>query len=262
MLEAFIAFFNQCISLLKKSAAVAFGLGIWFCLLSYHPEALTSSLQHKVSAGVSTQQATESTPNWGLSAQSPAEPESVLQRVLAFLFTKEPSRQELLPSKTSQGLAPVPMAPVPLSASESQWKSNTSEFAVVPMSNQPKALFVKAFVNNNSLGHFVLDTGATYMSISRDMAEELHLDLKHSAHVPITTANGTIEVPKVVLKSVKVNGLEARNIEATVMDFKTSSNFSGLLGLSFINRFRLTLDPAKGQMTFEPVQGIQTANAS
>jgi clan AA aspartic protease (TIGR02281 family) len=166
--------------------------------------------------------------------------------------------QALLP-EPKKATAALSTAPVPEALTESVATLGPAlkeTFAVVPMSNQPKALFIKANINNLSLGHFVLDTGATYMSISKDMAEELGLDLKHTAKVPITTANGTIEVPKVILRSVKVNGLEAKNVEATVMDFKSSSSFSGLLGLSFINRFRLTLDPGKGQMVFEPIASV------
>jgi clan AA aspartic protease (TIGR02281 family) len=129
--------------------------------------------------------------------------------------------------------------------------------AIVPMDLQPKALFVTAHINNRQDGHFILDTGATYMSISQEMAEELGIDLSRTEMVPITTANGKIEVPKVILKSVKVNGLEAKDVEATVMNFKKDASFSGLLGLSFINQFKLTIDPNKGQLLFEPLQTSQ-----
>lgn len=129
--------------------------------------------------------------------------------------------------------------------------------AVVPMELQPKALFVTANINNRQEGHFILDTGATYMSISKEMAEELGIDLSRTEMVPITTANGKIEVPKVILKSVKVNGLEAKNVEATVMNFKKDASFSGLLGLSFINQFKLTIDPNQGHLLFEPLKTSQ-----
>jgi clan AA aspartic protease (TIGR02281 family) len=136
-------------------------------------------------------------------------------------------------------------------------KDKLISMAVVPIELEPKALFVEALVNNQEKGHFILDTGATYMSISKDMAEGMHLDLAHADKVPITTANGRIEVPKVVLSTVNVNGIEAHNVEATVMNFRKEASFSGLLGLSFINQFKLTIDPAKGQMMFEPLETAQ-----
>ena len=85
------------------------------------------------------------------------------------------------------------------------------------------------------------------------MARQLGLDLEHSEKIAITTANGELDVPKVRLKTVAVNGIEAANVEATVMDFGEGNSFAGLLGLSFIQHFKLTLDPKNGQMIFEPI---------
>jgi clan AA aspartic protease (TIGR02281 family) len=129
-----------------------------------------------------------------------------------------------------------------------------SSFTTVPMSFEPKALFVKVNVNDRSSGHFILDTGATYTTISRKMAEDLGLDLRNSETISITTANGDLQVPKVRLKTVKVNNIQASDVEATVMDFENNASFSGLLGLSFIQHFKLTLDPQNGQMRFEPIR--------
>jgi clan AA aspartic protease (TIGR02281 family) len=126
-------------------------------------------------------------------------------------------------------------------------------FASVPMALKPKALFIQVKVNDMASGHFILDTGATYTTISKRMARQLGLDLANSEKIAITTANGELAVPKVKLKTVSVNGIEARNVEATVMDFGEGNSFAGLLGLSFIQHFKLTLDPKNGQMTFEPI---------
>jgi len=121
------------------------------------------------------------------------------------------------------------------------------------MSLKPKALFIQVKINDKATGHFILDTGATYTTISRRMARQLGLDLEHSEKIAITTANGELDVPKVKLKSVSVNGIEASDVEATVMDFGEGNSFAGLLGLSFIQHFKLTLDPKNGQMIFEPI---------
>jgi clan AA aspartic protease (TIGR02281 family) len=149
-------------------------------------------------------------------------------------------------------LADMPTEPSPLKPASI--KSNTRAFTTVPMSLEPKALFVKVNVNDRSSGHFILDTGATYTSISRRMAQELGFDLNETETISITTANGELQVPKVRLKTVKVNNIEASDVEATVMDFEENASFSGLLGLSFIQHFKLTLDPQNGQMRFEPLR--------
>ena len=123
----------------------------------------------------------------------------------------------------------------------------------VPLKNSKNALVVDAFIHqegNQEDGVFIIDTGATYTSISRDMAERLGIDLTHCETVFITTANGRIEVPKVTLQKLNVNGLEAYNVEATVIPLRKESSFSGLLGLSFIRQFVLTIDPQANQLIF------------
>jgi clan AA aspartic protease (TIGR02281 family) len=123
----------------------------------------------------------------------------------------------------------------------------------VPLKSSKNALIVDAEIqqeSHRSNGVFIIDTGATYTSISRDMAEQLGIDLTHCGTVYITTANGRIEVPKVTLQKLNVNGLEAQNVEATVIPLRKDSSFSGLLGLSFIRQFVLTIDPQANQLIF------------
>lgn len=244
----------------KNVSVVALGCCLWFVLFSYHPNqvgALLPELRTELTPVLDNFQFKTVT-SGELARTQEFREQGFWSKLFGGTHSTLPEPKELKKATaalSSASSAPVPEAFPPVSNASGTGTSTTTNegFAIVPMSTQPKALFIKANINNVSLGHFVLDTGATYMSISRDMAEELGLDLRHTSKVPITTANGTIEVPKVILKSVKVNGLEARNVEATVMDFKSTSSFSGLLGLSFISRFRLTLDPMKGQMVFEPV---------
>jgi clan AA aspartic protease (TIGR02281 family) len=134
------------------------------------------------------------------------------------------------------------------------------EVSIVPLKKNTQALMLEATLNNQAIGTFILDTGATYTSISREMAEALNLDLENAPKVRITTANGRIEVPKVVIEKLNVNGLEAHNVEATVIDIRKGSSFSGLLGLSFIKKFKLTIDPQAGQLIFQEADPVAVAN--
>jgi aspartyl protease family protein len=135
----------------------------------------------------------------------------------------------------------------------SVYRGSAAQFAV-PLRNSRNALMVDATLSgsqNKATGVFIIDTGATYTSISQEMAEQLGLDLENCEKVHITTANGRIEVPKVVIETLNVNGLEAHNVEATVIQVRHGSSFSGLLGLSFIRQFVLTIDPQGGQLIFQ-----------
>lgn len=128
----------------------------------------------------------------------------------------------------------------------------SARMAILPLNTEDKAILVDVAMSGKEevYGSFILDTGATYTSITREMARKMGLDAKRGATISITTANGKIEVPKVIIPKVSVNGLEARNVEAVVVDLNTGSQFSGMLGLSFIRHFQVTIDHAAGRLIF------------
>lgn len=122
------------------------------------------------------------------------------------------------------------------------------------LKNTQNALMVDAVLSHEgqkSGGAFILDTGATYTSISQQMAQQLGLDLSDCEKVLITTANGRIEVPKIVIQSLEVNGIRAHNVEVTVIPVRAGASFSGLLGLSFMRQFVVTIDPQAGHLIFQ-----------
>ncbi|HEY9687990.1 MAG TPA: retropepsin-like aspartic protease [Coleofasciculaceae cyanobacterium] len=138
-------------------------------------------------------------------------------------------------------------------ASPAVYRGSVTKIAV-PLKNSRNALMVDATLHNRDAhvgGTFIIDTGATYTSISQELAEKLGIDLSHCETVRITTANGRIDVPKVMIETLNVNGLEAHNVEATVIPVRHGSSFSGLIGLSFIRQFVLTIDPQGGQLIFQ-----------
>lgn len=127
---------------------------------------------------------------------------------------------------------------------------------IVPLKHTKNALMVEATLINAKtgkrvMGTFILDTGATYTSISEEMAQALGLDTNGGEKVRITTANGRIDVNKVVIDKVQMEGVEAQNVAATVIQVRPDSSFSGLLGLSFIRQFKMTIDPVANQLVFE-----------
>jgi clan AA aspartic protease (TIGR02281 family) len=134
-----------------------------------------------------------------------------------------------------------------------------AESAVVPLHNNSQALMVDAMLNSRVPGVFIVDTGATYTSISREMADALHLDLEHCEKITITTANGRIQVPKVHIKRLALKGIVGHDIEATVMDIKPGSSFSGLLGLSFMKQYRITIDAESRRLIFQNPASRQLA---
>lgn len=127
-----------------------------------------------------------------------------------------------------------------------------SDRVVLDISNHNTALVVNnVLINNQAQANFILDSGATYTVISTALAAKLGISTAYAQKVTVMTANGQISAAKAVLDSVKVNGLTARNVEVTIFDIPTTQNTSGLLGLSFINKFKVTIDRKNGKLILE-----------
>jgi len=84
---------------------------------------------------------------------------------------------------------------------------------------------------------FVVDTGATYISISESMVTELDLDINSGTpRCNVRLADGSVrEVAVVVLASVNIGGVEQSDVQAVVLE--DSPNFTPLLGMSFLKHF-------------------------
>lgn len=116
----------------------------------------------------------------------------------------------------------------------------------VPLERRGASVLVPGKVNGQAIGYFILDTGATFTSISRLIADRLGISGSGSS-VRLTTASGTIQAPLALLDEVDVGGAVARHVPAVVHDLPNiPPNVVGLLGLSFLERFRMNLDISSG----------------
>lgn len=96
--------------------------------------------------------------------------------------------------------------------------------------------FVTDGAINGQVARFLVDTGATYVSMGAADAERLGLDYRKGQRGVSNTANGQIAVYRVSLASVRVGDVNVYNVDALVsqqpMDFV-------LLGNSFLTRFQM-----------------------
>jgi len=95
---------------------------------------------------------------------------------------------------------------------------------------------------------FYLDTGSTELVIPERVAKMLGGEAIYSGQVTLNTPSGRIRVPTVKLRSVGVGGSEVTNLRASV----SPSLEIGLLGGSFLNQFRYSIDPVTKTLTLEP----------
>ena len=99
------------------------------------------------------------------------------------------------------------------------------------------------FMTNGSINgksaQFMVDTGATLVSVGKTDAERLGLDLSTARQGVTQTANGPVPVQIIVLPRLRVGNVEVSNVGAVVMP---SSMPHVLLGNSFLSRFQMRRD--------------------
>ena len=161
--------------------------------------------------------------------------------------------------KAQKGLALIEQAKQNLASKEQPTPTamtsvlqNAPTRIIIPVHKDSNAIIVpKVLVNNKLNANFILDTGATYTSISRNTANKLGLDLKKCDFVALKTANGIIKVPRITLKTVDIGGLVANDVVVTVHDLPAAKNVTGLLGLSFLEKFTVTIDRKNNKVIIE-----------
>ncbi len=98
----------------------------------------------------------------------------------------------------------------------------------------------------------VLDTGATYTMIPWYIAEELGYNPAASKEfLSMTTASGTVEAPMIKLDSLSILDHPIKNQNVIIHNLPESSHVDGLLGLSYLKHFKLTIDFPKGILALE-----------
>ncbi len=111
---------------------------------------------------------------------------------------------------------------------------------------------VTGVLNNRLRQDFVVDTGASMVTIPVAAAKKLGIEIDASTPVrELITAGGVIEAPQIIVNSIQLDGWTEYNVTAYVVDMPNQSGF-GLLGLNYLNRFRMDLNAKAGVLTLAP----------
>jgi len=103
----------------------------------------------------------------------------------------------------------------------------------------------EAYINGVK-ANVLVDTGATGVAISQQLADTL--GIRSHAAISTTTANGETVSYMTRLASVKLGGIEAKDVAATITP---GLEGEALLGMSFLSRMDIRL--YKGTMTIKQV---------
>jgi aspartyl protease family protein len=91
--------------------------------------------------------------------------------------------------------------------------------------------YVQGTINDKSTS-FLVDTGATHVTLSGKKARALRIDFSKGERSMARTASDNVLVWQVVLNSVSIGGIKLRNVSATVID--GDKPYEVLLGNSFL----------------------------
>ena len=123
---------------------------------------------------------------------------------------------------------------------------------VIQFAPGSQVIQVNATLDQTVEQRFIVDTGASTVTIPSSTAEELGLEIGSDNPVRrVNTAGGVIEAAEVVLPSIKLDDWEVTDVEALVIDIPNQSDL-GLLGLNFLEQFRMDLNTEKGILILEP----------
>jgi aspartyl protease family protein len=108
--------------------------------------------------------------------------------------------------------------------------SQTGQFKQVQLQRNRYGHYVASGMINNKAVVFMLDTGATDISIPEKVAQKLRL--KAGIKISANTANGQIEVYATTLDHVSLGAIELHNISANINPYMQGEEI--LLGMSFL----------------------------
>ena len=150
-------------------------------------------------------------------------------------------RQELKVYKPSEASPPTGDTGTPAAEAGSAKLTPTKPGGVV---------VVDAVLNRHLTLPLMLDTGADFTVLTKQAAQELRLrTLERLPKLPFSTAGGVVNFPITTLQSLRVGTAEARDVAVAI---DTDGHMRvGLLGMSFLRHFKMTVDHQRGQVKFE-----------
>lgn len=122
----------------------------------------------------------------------------------------------------------------------------------VPHHGDRNHMLVSVRLNDRIDGTFLLDTGATYVTLSSEMAKNLGIGLSGKNNVTVSLANGSnVSAQAVILESMQTGNARVNGVIAMVFPEPPHPGVDGLLGMSFLREFTIQLDPVNKKLVFQ-----------
>ena len=166
---------------------------------------------------------------------------------------RERVEERKAPKETGAPEPKAKLSPSPTS------KAPEPEGFEVNLLRRHELLLAEVVLNSRVRQYFVVDTGASFTLINWQTAKDLGLNINESTpFIPIFTASQRILTPLVTLRSIRVGSVEVENVDVLIHNLPSAS--AGLLGNSFLNKFRVVIDSVNGKMTLFSMKGVASAD--
>jgi clan AA aspartic protease (TIGR02281 family) len=159
------------------------------------------------------------------------------------------ARENAITSRPAAPADPEPAVPAAATPAPTARTRGLRREIEIPFTKIGTLMRVDATVNDAVSVPFLIDTGASGVSIPTSYAEKLGVRVRSDTpRVAVTTANGIVARPLVPLSSIEIRGARVEHLSATLdpgLEF-------GLLGGSFFNNYIYRVDAARSVMTLVP----------
>jgi clan AA aspartic protease (TIGR02281 family) len=129
-----------------------------------------------------------------------------------------------------------------------------SEDSIIPLERLGGVWVARVELNDLHEARLIIDTGATFTTISEDLAFDAGVqpDSAHS-RINLFTAGGKVQAEMGVARRIRVGNAGRDDVRVVVHTIPNlPDGIDGLLGLSFFDRFLVRLDHSNQQLHLSP----------
>ena len=129
-----------------------------------------------------------------------------------------------------------------------------SEDSIIPLERQGGVWIARVEFNDLHQANLIVDTGATFTTISEDLAFDTGIwsNPKNSA-LNLSTAGGTVKAKMGIVPRIRVGHAGRDEVKVVIHTIPNlPDGIDGLLGLSFFDRFIVSLDHSQQQLHLRP----------
>jgi clan AA aspartic protease (TIGR02281 family) len=143
-----------------------------------------------------------------------------------------------------------------ISLEEESPDSHPTGEITVPLSKNGGSLVVHVMLNQERSAQLIVDTGASMTVLSSKVAIDLGiLGTTDNELLTVNTAGGSVQVNMNYLSSLTVGTAQATNVAVAIHDLPDMPEYiEGLLGMSFLKHFLVTLDAEHARLILRPKQ--------